>query len=87
MLDPLVGQGKKSDVSKQIGPPAFCKNREGTEHCEYRTAKARNLPVPDSSRQTAVGIDLSPYEYFDVLLLHYNSFGVLVEWDPVYLAD
>lgn len=86
LLDPMLGSSKKQEVSKVLGSPTFCQAEGVFEKCEYRTASVRNYPVPAVYRkEIAMGPDLSPYEYFDVLEVQYDSFGVFKDWQPVVL--
>jgi len=81
----MLGTAKKTEVNQVLGSPTSCKKTaEGLEECEYRTAAARNYPVPDAhKKQEAMGPDLSPYEYFDVLHVYYDSLGILKNWVPI----
>ena len=84
ILEPLVGTAKKERLNEVLGKPTFCKRELAYEQCEYRTSRGRNDPVPEVFRKSeGLGPDLSPYEYFDVLRLYYDDFGVLKEWDAV----
>jgi hypothetical protein len=86
MLEPLVGSAKKAEISKLLGPPAFCVQEEAYERCEYRTNRGSNEPIPGIARQEAsMGPDLSPYDYFDVLQIHYDNFGLLNQWEPIFI--
>ncbi len=83
-LEPMVGVSKFHDVNKQLGSPTTCVPDVGLTRCEYRTAVARNLPVPAFARRVpGMGPDLSPYEYFDVLYVYYDDTGLLKEWTPM----
>ena len=83
-LEPLVNKGKKLQIGKMLGQPVKCEPLEALERCEYRTARERNDPVPVVfKRESAMGPDVSPYEYFDVLHLFYDDSGVLKEWQPI----
>ena len=84
MLDPMVGTAKKTDVDAQLGKAIKCERKEKGQECEYRTASGRNEQIPMAHQQrSAMGPDLSPYEYFDVLHLTYDDFGILKDWQPV----
>lgn len=86
MLQPLMGTAKKNDISKLLGAPAFCVQEEAYERCEYRTSRGSNDPVPGVARQEAsMGPDLSPYDYYDVLQIHYDNFGLLNQWEPIFV--
>ncbi len=86
LLNPMVGVSKKISVNKKLGQPVYCKAQEDGEICEYRTPKSHNENIP-AIYQPAHGFpDLSPYDYFDVLHLSYNSFGILKDWEPIVLA-
>ncbi len=88
VLEPLVGKAKKSEVNHLLGNPVSCKQEPPYEKCEYRTAYSQNNPVPDMFRKSeALSLDLSPYEYFDVLHLYFDSFHILKEWEPIVLAQ
>lgn len=83
MLAPLVGKASQNQINALLGNPSFCRQENRFEMCEYRTATAHNTPVPDMFRKSeSLGPDLSPYEYFDVLHLYFDSFHVLKEWEP-----
>lgn len=87
ILDPKVGKSTKAVLDKTLGEPVSCANEAAGQWCEYRTASASNDPVPDAYRKTAtMGPDLSPYDQFDVLHLHYDSEGVLQAWEPIVVA-
>lgn len=81
VLDPMIGSGKKVELDSLLGRSVSC-TAEGQESvCEYRTARMRNYPVPDAARRLDSSVpDLSPFEYFDVVLVRYDGFGVLKEW-------
>lgn len=84
IVDPMVGSSKKDDVNRVLGSPESCSHEKGLEMCEYRTSAARNEVIPDmSSRNPAMGPDLSPYDRFDVLHLYFDDFGILKDWDPI----
>lgn len=86
ILDPRLGNAKKQEVGKLLGPPTSCTAEQVGEKCEYRTARARNHPVPDVyRREGSLGPDLSPYDQFDVLQLRFDGFGVLKEWEPIFI--
>jgi hypothetical protein len=84
-LDPLVGSANKGKINRMLGTPTTCKHTdEITETCEYRTSWGRNDAVPSVfTKVNGFGPDLSPYEYFDVLELSYDGFGVLQTWHPL----
>src|SRR5688572_15067600 len=72
LLEPRVGSAKKDEINQLLGAPAWCRDEEGSQRCEYRTSRATNNPVPDMYRKEAsLGPDLSPYDHFDVLHLHF----------------
>lgn len=84
IIEPLVGSAKRERVTEILGKPTSCKREFSQEKCEYRTSMGRNHPVPEVFKKPeGLGPDLSPYEYFDVLHLYYDDFGILREWDPV----
>lgn len=84
ILEPRIGTGKKDEIDKLLGNPAWCKEEGGAQKCEYRSSRANNEPVPDVYRRNeGMGPDVSPYDRFDVLHLQYDGFGVLKEWEPV----
>jgi hypothetical protein len=84
LLEPLLGKAEKEEVDKLLGAPASCQPVESYQRCEYRTSRGRNEPVPFTARKNAaMGPDLSPYEYFDVLALTYDGFNTLREWEPI----
>jgi len=86
LLDPLRGKSNKVEIARLLGNPVFCKSENGGERCEYRTAHGRNEPVPSvHQKTTAMGPDLSPYDYFDVIQVNYDGFGTLREWAPIVL--
>ena len=87
VIEPQLGSATKSDFRKLFGPPAFCKPDKDWELCEYRTAHTRNYPTPRMyAKNPTFGPDLSPYEFFDVIHLYYNEWGILQEWDPVVVS-
>jgi hypothetical protein len=87
LLEPRVGRAKQNEINALLGNPTYCRAEGKYEKCEYRTAAAQNHPVPDIFRKTeGLGPDLSPYEYFDVLHLYFDTFHVLREWEPVVIA-
>ena len=68
-LEPLIDKASQNQVNAVLGNPVFCRQESRYEMCEYRTAAGHNAPVPDMFRKSeSLGPDLSPYEYFDVLL-------------------
>jgi hypothetical protein len=84
LLDRKVNISKKSEMDQVLGEPVSCKQERAFQKCEYRTAQARNYPVPAIyEKQNAMGPDISPYEYFDVLHLFYDHEGILREWEPI----
>ena len=84
LLEPEIGLGTKADMRALFGAPVNCNKSKGLERCEYRTARERNDPVPAVMMKTqGLGPDVSAYEYFDVLHLFYDDFGVLREWAPI----
>ena len=84
LLHRHVGTSKRADVDKILGQPTSCKKLDGYEMCEYRTAAARNEPVPIVHiKEPGYGPDLTPYDSFDVLHLNYDSFGILKDWTAV----
>ena len=84
LLDPLLGSGSIAEVNRVLGKPTSCEALSLGKRCEYRTAAARNYTIPDAHRQLpGFGPDLSPYQYFDVLSVVYDHFGVFREWEPV----
>lgn len=84
-IEPRVNKSKKAELDELLGSPVKCEpSKDGLERCEYRTASERNAPIPEVFRRNStMGPDVSPYEYFDVLHLYYDSFGTLKEWSPV----
>lgn len=84
-IEPHLNKSKKAELDALLGSPVSCAPaKEGLERCEYRTASERNQKVPEIYRRnSAMGPDVSPYEFFDVLHLYYDSFGTLKEWTPV----
>lgn len=75
-----------SQVNEVLGPPVSCAAEPNTNltQCEYRTAMGRNLPTPDVHvRIPSMGPDLSPYDHFDVLHLHFDDTGVARDWTPM----
>jgi hypothetical protein len=85
MIDPLVGSGKKEQLDKLLGIPAFCRQESAFQKCEYRTASAHNAPTPIVFEKLTNMPDVSPYEYFDVIHLFYDDQRVLKEWQAVVL--
>jgi hypothetical protein len=84
LLEPMLGKAEKPQIDKLLGSPASCAPIETYQRCEYRTSQGRNDPVPFVGRKNAaMGPDLSPFEYFDVLALTYDGFGTLREWEPI----
>lgn len=83
LLDRRIGNSSKKEMNELLGPPVHCKTEFNDENCEYRTARGRNLQVPAVHQQNqSMGPDLSPYEHFDVLLLQFDSLGILQNWKP-----
>ncbi len=80
-LDPLLGQGKKSNVDHLLGTPVSCQKAGEGEKCEYRTAFGRNDPVPGTATKPSLGPDLSPYDYFDVVRAEYDGLGIFKNWE------
>jgi len=89
LIDPHVGKAKKEKMDSLLGVPSSCKRTPSLKLCEYRTASERNEPVPGVLEKPKGfgGPDVSPYEYFDVLHLFYDDFGVLQEWNPVVIQQ
>lgn len=85
IIDPKVGVADKTDMNRMLGSPVKCTPDGSYQMCEYRTAKGRNEPVPSVHEKKEGFPDLSPYEYYDVLHLFYDDFGVLRDWKPVVL--
>jgi hypothetical protein len=84
LLEPLLGKADKKEVDKLLGTPVSCTPVDTYQRCEYRTSRGRNEPVPFTGQKSAaMGPDLSPYEYFDVLALTYDGFNTLREWEPL----
>ena len=87
LLNPKIGQSKKAEINTLLGNPVFSKAEGQYEKCEYRSAYSQNDPIPDMFKKSdGLALDLSPYEYFDVLHLYFDSFHILKEWEPVVLG-
>lgn len=83
-LERKVGTAKKPEIDKLLGNPVSCQRENSVQKCEYRTLQAGNYPVPAVyDKQPAIGPDVSPYDYFDVLHLFYDEEGILRDWQPV----
>ena len=88
LLESKVGRSDRNDVGRILGEPVKCSPEGDLEKCEYRTASAKNHPVPDVfKKQPAMGPDVSPYEHYDVLHLYYGKDGLLKEWKPVVILE
>lgn len=83
VIDPMVGSGKKEELDKLLGNPAFCQQESAFQKCEYRTAMGRNDPTPVIFSKATTMPDVSPYEYFDVIHLFYDDRRVLKEWQAI----
>lgn len=83
IIDPLIGSGKKEELDKLLGNPAFCLQENLFQKCEYRTASAHNEPTPIVFTKVNTMPDVSPYEYFDVIHLFFDDRRVLKEWQAV----
>ena len=77
---------KKSEIMGFLGRPVSCVFDSMGETCEFRTLYARNLPVAAVyQKNPTLCPDLSPYEFFDVLSLHFDEVSALKDWKPIYL--
>lgn len=86
LLEPHIDHAKKQEMTAFLGAPTSCTQGEKYECCEYRTTRGRNETIPQiHKKEPGMGPDLAPYDYFDVIHLCYDGFGVLKEWDPVVL--